>query len=122
MIVKNFKDTCTEYDNFRIWDVENMDAFLNGNGIFEEIFRNDYKMSVSEFNTRRDEITQTNMEIMESMLDQVGDKHFYVFTYHNDNHDELVHMQDNKIMSFGIDINPIDPEHVYIVIMDKLKS
>ena len=34
MIVKNFKDTCAEYDNFQIWDVENMDAFLNGNGIF----------------------------------------------------------------------------------------
>lgn len=122
MIVKNFKDTCSEYDNFQIWDVENMDAFLTGNGIFAEIFKSDYKMPVSEFNIRRDEISETNMEIMESMLDQVGDKHFYLFTYHNDNHAELVWMQDQKVMNFGIDINAIDQDHVYIVIMDKKPS
>ena len=119
MIVKNFKDTCAEYDNFQIWDVENMDAFLNGNGIFAEIFKTDYKMSIAEFNSRRDEISLSNMEIMESMLDQIGDKHFFVFTYHNDNHAELVWMQDQKVMNFGIDINNINQEHVYIVIMDK---
>lgn len=122
MIVKNFIDTCKEYENFQIWDVENMDAFLGGNEIFKEIFTNDYKMSIFEFNTKRDEIPNTNMEIMESMLEQVGDKHFYVFTYHCDNHAELVHLQDNKIMNFGIDINKVDPEHVYIVIMDKMSS
>ncbi len=122
MIVKNFKDTCAEYDNFQIWDIENMDAFLNGNGIFEEIFKNDYKMSISEFNTKRSEISASNMEIMESMLDQIGDKHFYIFTYHNDNHAELVYMQDSKVMNFGININEIDPEHVYVIIMDKKSS
>ncbi len=122
MIVKNFKDTCAEYDNFQLWDIENMDAFLNGNGIFEEIFKNDYKMSISEFNTKRSEISASNMEIMESMLDQIGDKHFYIFTYHNDNHAELVYMQDSKVMNFGININEIDPEHVYVIIMDKKSS
>ena len=119
MIVKSFKDNCADYENFQIWDVDNMNAFLNGNGIFVEIFKNDYKMSIEEFDTRRDEIEQTNMEIMVAMLDQIGDKHFYIFTYHDDNHSELVQMQDQKIMNFGIDINEIDQEHVYIVIMDK---
>jgi hypothetical protein len=119
MIVKNFKDNCADYESFQIWDVENMDAFLNGNGVFVEIFNNEYKMPITEFNERRDEISQSNMEVMETMLDQIGDKHFYIFTYHSDNHSELVHMQDNKIMTFGIDINHIDKDHVYIVIMDK---
>jgi len=119
MLVTNFVESCSKYENFQIWDVENMDDFLNGNGVVEEIFKVDYKMSVSEFNTRRAEIEESNMDVMKKILDQVGDKHFFIFTLYDPNHQELVHMQDQKIMNFGIDINKIDGDHVYIVIMDK---
>ena len=119
MLVTNFKENCSKYENFQIWDVDNIDSFLNGNGVFIEIFKNDYKMEIAEFHDRRSEIKETNMEIMKNMLDQIGDKHFFIFTFHDLNHQELIHMQDTKIMNFGINIAQIDKEHVYIIIMDK---
>lgn len=119
MIVKNFIENCTQYTGFEIWDVENMDAFLSGNDTLAEIFQNDYEFPVEEFNERRSEITENNMEIMESLLEQIGDKHFYIFTLHSENHLELIQMQEQNIMNFGIDIEGIKNDHVFIVIMDK---
>ena len=119
MLVNNFKDSCSQYDNFAIWDIENMDAFFDGNSVLAEVFTNSYKMPVEEFNERRTEIKQTNMEVMENLLDQIGDKHFLIFTYHSDNHWELVQMQTQKVMSFNMDIEKIDKSHVFILIMDK---
>ena len=120
MLVGNFKDTAHQYDNFAVWDVENMNAFLNGNGALIEIFKKDFNMPVEEFDARRSEISKTNMEVMEHLLDQIGDKHFFIFTYHDDNHWQLVQMQVGKVMNFGIDIeNAIAEDHVYILLMDK---
>lgn len=122
MLVKNFFETCAQYENFQIWDVENMNAFLNGNGVLQEIFKNDYKISVEEFEERRSEIADSNMKIMENLLDQIGDKHFYPFTKDDQNHFQLIRMQDTNVMNFGIDIKDIDQSHVYIMIMDKVMS
>jgi len=120
MLVKDFLESCTQYENFQIWDIENMNDFLIGNKVLEEIFKVDYKMSVTEFEERRAEIEQSNMEIMKNLLDQIGDKHFYIFTNFDPNHQVLIHMQDTKVMNFGIDIKELNPEHVYVVIMDKI--
>ncbi len=119
MLVKNLKENCSQYDNFMIWDVENMDAFFSGNSVLAEIFKAEYKMPVEEFNSRRTEISETNMEIMENLLDLIGDKHFFIFTYHDDNHWEIVQLQVQKIMNFGLDIEAIEKNRVYILIMDK---
>jgi len=51
----------------------------------------------------------------------VDDKSFFVFTLHDENHLELVKMQQLKIMNFGVDINDVRPDRVYVVIMDKKK-
>ena len=120
MLVNNFSESCAQYENFQIWDIENMNDFLNGNKVLEEIFKIDYKMPVTEFVERRAEIEQSDMEIMKNLLDQVGDKHFYIFTHYDPNHQVLIHMQDTKVMNFGIDIKEVSPEHVYVVIMDKI--
>ncbi|MDP6908110.1 MAG: hypothetical protein QF371_01330 [Flavobacteriales bacterium] len=119
MLVKNFKENCSQYDNFMVWDVENMDAFFTGNAVLAEIFKAEYKMPVEEFNDRRSEISETNMDIMENLLELIGDKHFFIFTYHDDNHWEIVQLQVQKIMDFGLDIEAIEKDHVYILIMDK---
>lgn len=119
MLVSSFIENCSKYDNFQIWDVENIDSFLGGNGVFNEIFKHDYKMSVEEFSTRRDEVEESDMEIMKNLLDQIGDKHFLIFTHFDQNHQELIHMQDTKMMNFGIDISKIDTKHVFVLIMDK---
>ncbi len=119
MIVKNFQETCSEYSNFQIWDITSMDDFMNDNPVLNEIFLNDYKMSYLESKERREEIPASDLDIMHALLDQIGDKHFYIFTWHDDNHAEMVQMQNLKIMNWGIDINEVEKDHVYIVMMDK---
>ena len=120
MLALNFKDNCIQYQNFAIWDVENMDAFFKGNSTLTEILKKDYKMSLTDFHERRLEIELTNMQIMEEMLDQIGDKHFFIFTYHDDHHWELVQLQEQKTMNFGVDIeHVVEQDRVYILVMDK---
>ncbi len=119
MLVEDFRQNCTQYDKFQIWDIENMDAFFKGNQVLSEIFENDFKMPVEEFGEKRAEIEHSDMEIMKCLLDQIGDKHFFIFTLHNKEHMELVLMQKTKVMDFGMDIENIQEDHVYVVIMDK---
>lgn len=119
MIVKNFQTTCNQYKNFQIWDVPTMDDFMSDNPVLNEIFENDYAMSYAESRENRIEIKDSDLTIMNNLLDQIGDKHFYIFTWHDDNHSEMVQMQNLKIMNWGIDINDIEKDHVYIVMMDK---
>jgi len=97
-----------------------MDAFFEGNSVLSEIFQNNYNIPVSEFNDRRLEIEVSNMDIMKNLLEQIGDKHFLIFTYHDDNHWELVQLQKQRIMNFGVDIENIADDHVFILMMDKL--
>lgn len=122
MLVQDFKNTVVQYENFEVWDVENIDAFFKGNGVIKEIFEKEYKISVENFNEKRAEIAETNIGLMANVLDQIGDKHFYVFTKEDKNHVELVQMQNSKIMNFGINIADLDLSHVYIMIMDKVKT
>ena len=44
---------------------------------------------------------------------------FFIFTLHNANHLELVKMQQLKIMNFGVNIEEVKGDCVYVVIMDK---
>lgn len=122
MIVYQLEEKIHEYENFEIWNVENMSAFFEGNAVIKEIFQKEYKIKVEDFDKRRAEMPETNIGIMTNILDHVGDKHFFIFTLNDKNHRELVKMQYNKIMNFGLDIGLIDPSHVYILIMDKIKK
>lgn len=122
MLVQQFSENPFKYKDFEIWDVENMEAFFKGNGVIKEIFEKEYKIPVSQFDKLRVDLPETNVGIIASILDQVGDKHFFVFTLHDPNHLELVKMQNLKVMDFGINIEDILPDHVYIVIMNKVKE
>lgn len=122
MLVQQFSENPFQYKDFEVWDVENMNAFFNGNGVLKEIFEKEYKILVSDFDKRRGELPETNLGIIANILDQIGDKHFFVFTLHDVNHLELIKMQNTKVMNFGMDIELILPDHVYIIIMDKVKE
>lgn len=119
MIATEFGETYTQFEKFSIWDVESMDAFFEGNEVLMEIFQNNFNMPLSEFNERRSEIEISNMDIMKGLLNQVGDKYFLIFTFHDDNHWELVKLQKQKLMNFGVDIENITDNHVYILTMDR---
>ena len=58
---------------------------------------------------------------MKNLLSLVDDKSFFLFTHYDENHLELIGMQKMKVMDFGLDIEKIRNDHVYIMIMDKKK-
>lgn len=122
MLVAEFNETCHLYQNFQVWEIENIDAFFKGNQVLATIFKDHYAMPIEEFHDRRSEIAESDMEIIQNLLSMVDDKSFFIFTFHDKNHLELVGMQQMKVMNFGMDIEQIKHDHVYVMIMDKMKS
>lgn len=122
MIVYQIEETIKQFQDFEIWDVENMDAFFKGNAVIKEIFEKEYKIKIADFESRRGEMPETNMGIMTNILDHIGDKHFFLFTLYDKNHLELIKMQQMKVMNFGVNIESILTDHVYILVMDKVKE
>jgi len=122
MIVNEFSETCKSYENFQVWEIENIDAFFKGNQVLTQIFQDEYKIPMDEFVEKRKDIPDTDFEIINKLLRLVGDKSFFVFTLHDENHLELVGMQKMKTMNFGVDIEQIKNDRVYAMIMDKKNS
>lgn len=119
MIVGNFKEHASDYDNFQIWDVSNFKEFIEGNAVIKEIATKEYKVvSDKKEELFKKPVTQS-IALMQDVLDLINDKHFLVFEKGDEVHNELRTMQNSKIMDFGIDIKDIDASHVYIMIMDK---
>ncbi len=119
MLVQDFRETCSQYSNFEIWEVDSIAAFFRGSEALPAAFEHLFQMPFLEFEERRSEIAHTDMEIMEQILDRIGDKFFFRFTYHCPNHAILVDLQNHNIINFGVDINEVRQDCVYICIMDK---
>jgi len=119
MLANEFSETCFQYENFMVWDIENVDAFFKGNEVLKTIFEDCYKIPFKDYKERRTEIQETDLQMMTKLLNYVDDKHFFIFTIHDENHLELVKMQRSKIMDFGLNIEDVRKDHVYVMIMDK---
>ncbi|NUM49765.1 MAG: hypothetical protein HUU48_01500 [Flavobacteriales bacterium] len=119
MLVTEFSETCFQYSHFEVWQIDNLDAFFKGNTILEKIFEDYYKMPLIDLKTKRSDIQDTDMMIITKLLAQVDDKHFFIFTLHDENHLELIKMQKLNIMNFGLDIEKISPDKVFVMLMDK---
>lgn len=122
MIVNEFNETYRLYKGFQIWEIENITAFLNGNGVLATIFQDLYNFPVEEIKEKRSEITDSDFDIIIKLLSLVNDKSFFIFTLHDKNHLDLIGMQRMKVMNFGADIEKIRNDRVYVIIMDKLNS
>lgn len=122
MLASEFSETCHQYENFMVWEVKDLNDFFKGNDILPKIFSDYYKFPLSELTEKRSEIPENDLHIINRMLANVDDKHFFIFTIHDENHLELVKMQRMKIMDFGLDIEKIEPSKVYIMIMDKKQT
>lgn len=122
MIAIDFTETCSTYENFEIWEVDNIESFFKGNQILETIFTDFYKISVEDLFEDRIQVQETDYQIILKLLKEVSDKTFFIFTLHDKNHLELIGLQKMKVMNFGIDIEKIKHDHIYIMIMDKQSS
>jgi len=121
MLVSEFSEMCYQYEGFHVWEIENIDAFFKGNSVLATCFKDYYKIPLDEFKEKRSEIVDTDYQIITKLLGMVDDKYFFIFTLHDENHLELVKMQQLKIMNFGLDIKDINGDKVYVMIMDKKK-
>ena len=121
MIVTEFSDSGKLYESFEVWEIESIEAFFKGNEILTTIFQDFYKMPIDDFVEKRNDIRDSDLDIMKNMLSLVSDKSFFVFTHYDENHLELVGMQKMNTMNFGMDIENIKNDHVYAMIMDKKK-
>ncbi len=121
MLASDFTDTCTLYEGFEVWEIENLDAFFKGNEILATIFQDFYKIPLSEFAEKRKTIVDNDFDIMQNLLTLVHDKTFFLFTLHDPNHLELIGLQKTNVMNFGLDIEKIKKDRVYAMIMDKKK-
>ena len=119
MLASEFSEMCYQYEGFQVWEIENMDAFFKGNEVLATIFKDYYQIPFDEFKQRRDEIQDTDYQIITKLLGKVDDKYFFIFTLHDQNHMELIKMQRMKVMNFGINIEEIKNDCVYVMIMDK---
>jgi hypothetical protein len=119
MIVTEFSESCKLYEGFQVWEIESIDAFFKGNEVLGTIFHDFYKIPVDELVEKRNDIPDSDLDIMKNMLSLVGDKSFFIFTHYDENHLELVGMQRMNIMNFGMDIEKIKNDHVYVMIMNK---
>ncbi len=122
MLVNEFSSTCQLYEGFQIWEIENLNTFLNGNRVLATIFQDYYNIPVKEIEEKRSDITDSDFDIITKLLSLVDDKSFFIFTLHDKNHLDLVGMQRMKAMNFGIDIEEIRKDRVYAMIMDKRNS
>lgn len=119
MVVHNFLESANLYNNFEIWDITTFNDFVSGNKVITEIIEKEYKVTKDQINTDRNCIADSDMTIILKTLELISDKSFVVFTLYDENHQELIAMQEQKMMTFGIDIEDIHPDHIYIMIMDK---
>ena len=122
MIAIDFTETCSTYENFEIWEVDSIQSFFKGNQILVTIFTDFYKISIEDLFENRIQIQETDYQIILKLLKEVSDKTFFVFTIHDKNHLELIGLQKMSVMNFGIDIEKIKHDHIYIMIMDKQSS
>lgn len=122
MLITHFAENAINYENFEIWDIDSFESFFKGNPIIKEIATKEFKVVGEKKEQLHKQGVTENIALVEDVLDLINDKHFFVFTLHDPNHLELVGMQKTNTMNFGIDISNIDPNHIYIVVMDKRKK
>lgn len=122
MLVGNFKENFQEYKDFQIWDVNNIDEFINGNAVIKEIVKKEFKVNEDKINEFKNKKITSHIPLIEDTLDLVNDKYFLVFEKSDQNHNDLIYLQATNVMNFGVDIKEIDSGHVYIMIMEKSKK
>ncbi|MCC7302838.1 MAG: hypothetical protein IT233_09360 [Bacteroidia bacterium] len=122
MIANEFSETFSTYENFMILAVGGIEEFFEVNDVLPRIFKDFYKFPVTELKSRRQEIAESDMDIIVRTLSNVDDKHFFIFTLHDSNHLDLIKMQMMKVMNFGMDIQHLESNKLYILAMDRKKN
>lgn len=122
MIVVDFENKYLMYDNYAIWEITSLEEFFKSHEMMFEIFEKEYGVSYNERNNSDVKIADSEIVVVSKLLDYFEDKHFFVFSNNDSNHQGLKNLQDKKIISFGMDIYVLNPKKIYVLEMDKTKD
>ena len=122
MTITDFGSNYIKYDNMSIWELKSLDELFKAHENMLEIFEKEYGFPYSKLNEQSEKFNDLDVKIVSNLLDHFGDKHFFVFSYNDKNHNDLKILQDKKVINFGIDIHVINPQRIYVLEMDKTKD
>lgn len=107
------------YLNMSIWTVSTEEEFIKMHENLAEAFKQEYKFDYNERNNPYNKFNDSSKTVINKLLDYFNDKCFFVFEQNDENHLQLIMLQEKKIINFGIDINSIEPNKIYVLEMDK---
>lgn len=117
MIVTDLLSNIKLYNNMSIWSIPNLEEFMKMHNSLQDAFKQEYQTDyTNRFNAG---FMDPDQVAITKLLDYFEDKHFFVFSLNDQQHMELIMLQDKKILNFGIDINQIRPDLIYVLEMDK---
>ncbi len=122
MIISDFKTNFHMYENMAIWEIANINDFFKAHEMLKEIFEKEYKFSYDSRIDKENDYTDSDIEMVNKLLDYFNDKHFLVFSNNDPTHILLKEFQDKKIINFGMDIYVLHPDKIYVMEMDKTKD
>ncbi len=121
MTITDFGNDYVLYENMSIWEVKSLPDFFKAHEDLLEIFEKEYGFAFDKLSDQKD-FNDSDIMVISKLLDQFGDKFFYVFSNNDTHHNELKILQDNRTMNFGMDIYVIHPSKIYVLEMDKTKD
>lgn len=121
MTITNFRDNYLMYENMSIWELKSLAEVFKAHESMTEIFQKEYGFDFNKLNEQQN-FNEPDIVIISKLLDHFGDKHFFVFSYNDNHHNDLKMLQDKKIINFGLDIHVIHPKSIYVLEMDKTKD
>ncbi|MCC7051241.1 MAG: hypothetical protein IT239_05620 [Bacteroidia bacterium] len=104
-----------------IWELKSLAEVFKAHESMTEIFQKEYGFDFDKLNEQQN-FNEPDIVIISKLLDHFGDKHFFVFSYNDNHHNDLKMLQDKKIINFGLDIHVIHPKSIYVLEMDKTKD
>ncbi|MCX6297313.1 MAG: hypothetical protein NTX97_14885 [Bacteroidetes bacterium] len=122
MIVSNLKTDFHLYENMAIWEIENLESFLNAHGLLKEIFVREYRMLFERRFNAENSFTDSDIIVVGKLLNHFADKYFVVFENSDPNYFLLKEFQEKAILDFGRDMNVLDQTKIYVLEMDKKKD
>lgn len=118
MIVTNFIEDYSIYENMVIWEVKSLDDFFKTHESMKEIFEVEYGFPPRSIDSQED-FRDSDVLIVSKLLSHFGDKHFFVFADNDPHHNQLKQLQDQKVIHFGLDIYVVNPSRIYVLEMDR---
>lgn len=121
MTITDFRENYLMYEDMSIWEIKSLDEFFKAHESLLEIFEKEYGFPYNK-RSEHSEFKDSDIMVVSTLLDNFGDKYFFVFSNNDKHHNDLKTIQDKKAINFGMDIHVIHPRKIYVLEMNKTKD